>query len=130
METALNTLALLVSGCLLVAAHFRFREGSDRGFVLLTSAVLLGGFFVAFQGLEWIGLIREGLTMTSSSYGAFFYLIVGTHAVHAVAARGCLVWAWTRLRRRRLSHSQFVTVQVFWYFVVLVWPVIYLQVYQ
>lgn len=130
VETAVNTIALLISGCLLAVAHFRFQEGSDRGSLLLTTALLLGGFFVAFQGVEWVGLLREGLTITSSSYGSFFYLIVGMHAVHAVAALTCLAWAWTRLRRCRLSHSQFVTVQVFWYFVVLVWPVIYLQVYQ
>jgi len=99
-------------------------------FVPLGMSVLLGAFFVSFQGIEWLGLIREGLTMTSSAYGAFFYLIVGTHALHAVIAISCLAWAWFRLRDRRLSETQFKSVQIFWYFVVLVWPIIYFQVYQ
>jgi heme/copper-type cytochrome/quinol oxidase subunit 3 len=34
-----------------------------------------------------------------------------------------------RLRRGLLTSAQFGTVQVFWYFVVLVWPVLYLKVY-
>ena len=92
-------------------------------------SLALGAFFVLFQGTEWLGLIREGLTLRSSTYGAFFYLIVGAHALHAVAAISCLAWAWARLRQGILSDSEFKTVQVFWYFVVLVWPIIYFQVY-
>lgn len=129
-ETAINTAALLLSGIVLALAHFGFRVEARRALIPLTGAVLLGTFFVGFQGVEWVGLIGEGLTMRSSSYGAFFYLIVGTHAVHAVAALACLGWAWIRLKRGRLSDAQFKTVQVFWYFVVLIWPVIYFQVYQ
>ena len=93
-------------------------------------ATLLGALFVASQGVEWLGLIREGLTLTSSPYGAFFYLIVGAHALHAVAGIGVLGWALARLSRGRLSGPQFASVQIFWYFVVLVWPFIFLQVYR
>ena len=50
--------------------------------------MLLGAFFVLFQGVEWVALLREGLTLTSSTHGAFFYLIIGTHALHAVVALG------------------------------------------
>jgi cytochrome c oxidase subunit 3 len=90
---------------------------------------MLGTFFVGFQGVEWVALLGEGLTMTSSTYGSFFYLIVGTHALHAVAALGGLGWAWLRLDRGLLTTSQLATVSAFWYFVVLVWPVLYLKVY-
>ncbi len=128
-ETAINTGALLVSGIVLLLARVGFATEPRRALAPLGIAVLAGGFFVLFQGTEWLALIREGLTLTSSNYGGFFYLIVGTHAVHAVAAIGCLVWAWLRLRRGLLTTAQFDTVSVFWYFVVLVWPLIYYQVY-
>ena len=91
--------------------------------------ILLGGFFVWFQGLEWAALLQEGLTMQSSSYGGFFYLIVGSHAIHAVAALIALGWAWLRLDKGRLTGAQLATVSAFWYFVVLVWPVLYVKVY-
>jgi len=84
---------------------------------------------VVFQGREWVALLRDGLTMTSSTYGAFFYLIVGTHGLHALAAIGALGWAWWRLRGERLEPAQFAAVQIFWYFVVLLWPVLYIRVY-
>ena len=128
-ETAFNTAALLASGLVLVFAHFAFRKEPRRALIPMGIAVLLGAFFVAFQGREGLALLGEGLTLTSSTYGGFFYLIVGTHALHALAAIACLGWAWFRLRAGRLTASQLGTVEVFWYFVVLVWPVLYLKVY-
>ena len=81
------------------------------------------------QGVEWVALLREGLTMTSSNHGAFFYLIVGTHALHAVVAIVALTWVYVLMRRGTLAPSTFTATQVFWYFVVILWPVIYLRVY-
>jgi cytochrome c oxidase subunit 3 len=91
--------------------------------------MLLGAFFVVFQGFEWVALIREGLTLTSSNLGAFFYLIVGMHALHAVAALGVLAYTWLLLQRGWLAQSQLAAAQVFWYFVVGLWPVLYAVVY-
>jgi cytochrome c oxidase subunit 3 len=129
-ETAVNTAVLLASGCALVATRFGFRSELRKTIIPLAVAILLGGFFVTFQGVAWAALLQEGLTIRSSAYGSFFYLIVGTHTVQAAAALACLVWAWVRLRRTRLSASQFLIVEIYWYFLVLVWPVIYIQVYQ
>jgi heme/copper-type cytochrome/quinol oxidase subunit 3 len=128
-ETAVNTAALLVSGIVLVLAWFAFRKDAVNARIPLLLSIMLGTFFVGFQGVEWVALLGEGLTMTSSTYGSFFYLIVGTHALHAVAALGGLGWAWLRLDRGLLTTSQLATVSAFWYFVVLVWPVLYLKVY-
>jgi cytochrome c oxidase subunit III len=128
-ETAINTAALLVSGIVLVIAWFAYRREQSLARIPLLLSILLGGFFVWFQGLEWAALLGEGLTMQSSSYGGFFYLIVGAHALHAVAALAGLVWAWLRIIKDRLTASQLATVSAFWYFVVLVWPVLYVKVY-
>lgn len=128
-STALNTAALLASGLVLLVAHLAYRKRASRALIPMGIAVLLGLFFVVFQGVEWAALLGEGLTLQSSAYGGFFYLIVGTHALHAIGAILALAWAWFRLREGRLTPSQFGTVQVFWYFVVLVWPVLYLKVY-
>lgn len=127
--TAVNTGVLLLSAVALIWAGRRFRADprSARGPMLL--ALLLAGTFVAVQGFEWVSLIAQGLTLTSSQLGAFFYLIVGCHALHAVSAIAALAWALWRLHRDRLDKAQLWTVQVFWYFVVGIWPVLYVQVY-
>lgn len=128
-QTALNSSALLLSGLLLFVAWQAFRAGRREASALLGIATLLGALFVGSQGVEWLALIREGLTMTSSAYGAFFYMIVGAHAIHAVGGIIAMIWAWNRLRLGRLTGPHFVSVQLFWYFVVAVWPVIFFQVY-
>jgi cytochrome c oxidase subunit 3 len=128
--TALNTLALLASGFFLYQAHGAFHRG-DRSKMMrpMATALVLGTFFVLFQGYEWVQLIREGLTLSSSSLGSFFYLMVGMHAAHAVAAIGLLGYATVRLRGGWLTPSLFGAAEVFWFFVVSVWPVLYGVVY-
>jgi len=128
-QTAVNTAALLVSGLALVLAHLAFRKAPRRALAPMALAGLLGAFFVVSQGREWVSLLSEGLTLTSSTYGAFFYLIVGAHGLHALAAIVALAWAWWRLRGERLTAAQFGAVEIFWYFVVLLWPVLYVRVY-
>ena len=85
---------------------------------------------MAFQGAEWVALIRQGLTLSSSTLGSFFYLIVGLHALHAVAALGLLAYTWLRLRQGWLAQSQLAVAQVFWYFVVGLWPILFAVVYR
>jgi len=128
-ETAVNTSALIASGIILLLAHRMYQRGNRSVGGLLAAATVLGGVFVALQGVEWLALIREGLTLTSSTYGALFYTIIGAHALHAVAAIGVLAWAWLRLMAGRLSREAMSTVALFWYFVVVVWPFLYFQVY-
>ena len=129
-RTAINTLALLASGAALFVAGRRFK-GPPPGSATpgMGAALALGAFFVIAQGMEWAALLRHGLTMTSSQLGSFFYLIVGVHALHAVAAIVALALAWRAQLAGRLSGSRLGAVQLFWYFVVLIWPVIYWKVY-
>jgi cytochrome c oxidase subunit 3 len=128
-ETALNTAALLASGVLLFLAQRALRRERAAAARLLLISLLLGAFFVTFQGAEWVRLIEQGLTLTSSSLGSFFYLIIGLHALHAVAAVALLARAWLGLRRGGLAPDQLATAAVFWYFVVGVWPVLYCRIY-
>lgn len=128
-ETALNSLALLVSGMILIFTWFAFKREPGQARIPLLLSIVLGGLFVGFQGVEWVALLTEGLTMQSSAYGGFFYLIVGSHAIHAVGALVALMWTYDRLNKDMLRSSQLATVSAFWYFVVLVWPILYWQVY-
>ncbi len=128
-HTAFNTAILLLSGALLLVASRRARDGYERALPYLAGAIAMGIAFVLLQGVEWVALLREGLTMTSSAHGAFFYLIVGAHALHAVVAIAVLTAIYFPMRRGTLAPSTFAATQVFWYFVVLLWPVIYLRVY-
>jgi heme/copper-type cytochrome/quinol oxidase subunit 3 len=128
--TAFNSLVLLASGFYLHRAHKAFHRG-DRGNMLrpMSISLGLGAFFVLFQGFEWVQLINEGLTLSSSSLGSFFYLMVGMHALHAVGAIGLLGYATSRLRSGWLTPGLFGATEVLWFFVVAVWPILYAVVY-
>jgi heme/copper-type cytochrome/quinol oxidase subunit 3 len=127
--TAVTTLILLVSGVLLWWSGRRFETepASARG--LLAASATLGATFIGIQGVEWARLIGEGLTLDQNPYGGLFYVIVGAHAAHAVPALIALVVMWVRMQRGYLDAVSFTVARAFWYFVVLVWPVLYWRVY-
>jgi len=127
--TALTTLALLVSGVFLHRAARIYRHDPTRARTPFLISILLGTVFVLFQGAEWVALLNQGLTLVSSQHGSFFYLIVGMHGLHAVGAIAYNWYCYRALSRRRLGPSALGAAQVLWYFVVGIWPVLYLRVY-
>lgn len=129
-RTAFNTAVLLASGIALHLAGRRWRGGATgvaRGW--MTAALALGAFFVLAQGAEWVALVRQGFTLSSGQLGSFFYTIVGAHALHAVVALLLLFLSWNAMRTGGLRESRFTAARIFWYFVVLVWPLLYWRVY-
>lgn len=130
-STAFNTVALLASGVFTFWAQRALRRDGIAAMRLpLSLALLLGMLFVGLQGMEWAGLLRQGLTPQSSQIGGFFYLIIGCHALHVVISLGLLAWCWLSAMSGRLPASRFGAAQLFWYFVVLVWPFLWLVVYR
>jgi len=128
-QTLFNSAALILSGIFLWLANRKFKEAHQKALRPMLLSLALGVFFVVAQGFEWVALIAQGLTLTSSAHGAFFYLIIGIHGLHAVCAILILGYALVKLLRNNLDPSTFWTAQAFWYFVVGVWPILYIQVY-
>lgn len=128
--TAVNTLVLLASGVALAIGQRAFARGRARSARrAVTLSLGLGVAFVVVQGSEWVRLVGYGLTMTSSTFGSFFYLLVGAHALHAVGALVALGWLARSLRQGHGSRDVLGAVGAFWYFVVGLWPVLYVLVY-
>ena len=125
VATGFNTLVLIASGFFLFRAGRQEKQQGDQGAVshsLLVSAVL-GLFFVGFQGFEWVKLIRWGMTLRSDLFSSCFYLLIGSHAVHALSGALAMLGLWWLYRHRRVSQDHIYAMQVFWFFVVGVWPI-------
>src|SRR5207245_567995 len=74
----LHTLVLFASAVPMPRALGAVRRDDRRTLVrALALTVLLGTTFLAVQGLEWVRLVRHGLTLGSSMYGAAFYTLIG-----------------------------------------------------
>lgn len=131
--TGFNTLVLLGSGVAMHRASLaaRMREPVRLSGWLLTTAVM-GALFLCIQGYEWVRLIGFGLTMWSGLYGSTFYALIGLHGLHVL---GALVWVavvWALARKGRYGSGQALGVELcnmYWLFVVALWPVLYGLVY-
>lgn len=131
--TGVNSLILLFSAYTMRSALRAVRRGNRQGLVgwLLTTA-LLGAIFLGIQGYEWIRLVHFGFTLSSGTYGATFYTLIGLHGAHVFGAVLWLLIVLAGARAERFSATRHVGVTVcgmYWYFVVGLWPVLYTLVY-
>lgn len=131
--TGINTLFLLLSGYTAHRALKAIRKGDQKAFTAWLSATsVLGMIFLGVQGFEWIRLVQYGLTFTSSIYGGTFYTLIGCHGLHVLAAVLALLVVLGRAVTRRYSahhHTGVEVCRMYWFFVVGVWPVLYILVY-
>jgi cytochrome c oxidase subunit 3 len=74
-------------------------------------------------------LLGQGLTIRSSGYGGFFYLIVGAHGLHVLGGLVAFALALRDVGRGTASRDQILATRIFWLFVVLLWPILYWRVY-
>jgi heme/copper-type cytochrome/quinol oxidase subunit 3 len=131
--TLFNTLMLFVSGVFMYLAN-KNRQPADIASGKFTKlfglSILFGSLFLCIQGWEWVQLIRHGLTLHSSIYGSTFYVIVGAHGVHVLGALLFMALILLGLlSRKKIAQDHFDAAQVFWYFVVGVWPIIFVLLY-
>ena len=129
VATAFNSVILFLSGILCFVAHKKLKERNPAWRRLFLRAIILGGFFVLFQGMEWVKLIEYGMTMTSGVFGACFFLLIGSHGLHAASAIIAMTYYYFKSRRRDLPLSTLTALTIFWFFVVGIWPVLYGLVY-
>jgi len=129
--TGVNTFVLLLSGLTMSRAVAAFGKGGKGTRWLAVSAVL-GGIFLAVQGAEWVRLVGFGLTMTSSLYGATFYVLIGVHGCHVAGGLIGLLVTLARARRGAYTSSDHEgprLCRLYWWFVVGIWPLLYGLVY-
>jgi heme/copper-type cytochrome/quinol oxidase subunit 3 len=131
-QTGFNTVLFIASAFTMLQAVQAIRAHQRAAAVrwmMVTSA--LGVCFLALQGVEWVRLLGFGLTMTSSLYGALFYLIIGVHGVHLIGALVVMGVMTFRVWRGRYDKDPrgVVACALYWCFVVILWPILYALVY-
>jgi heme/copper-type cytochrome/quinol oxidase subunit 3 len=125
-----NTLVLIASGAtMLWATGAGGRRRRRVSLCWLGATAALGGLFLAVQGVEWMRLLRFGVHASSSTYAGAFYTLIASHALHVVAALAALVTVAIRLALGRARAAELEVVQLYWLFVVAVWPLLYAVVY-
>jgi len=129
--TGVNTAILLLSGVAVQLAMRAARERQPKEIVIrrLGFTVIFGAVFLLVQGFEWVRLIRYGLTLSSSVYGATFYTLIGCHGAHVLGAAVWLAIVLARVRRGSAGGEVVALCGIYWTFVVALWPALYALVY-
>ncbi len=131
--TWVNTFILMTSAVTMFSAVRMVHQNRQRMMRrYLTATLILGATFLAVQGSEWVRLVAHGLKLSSGSYGATFYLLIGCHGAHVTAGLiwlACVVLAALGGRYNARNSSGVELCAVYWYFVCAVWPVLFVLVY-
>jgi cytochrome c oxidase subunit 3 len=131
--TWINTFVLLSSAVTMylgVRAVHQNRQRVLRQWIGIT--VLLGATFLAIQGSEWVRLVAHGLKLSSGTYGATFYTLIGLHGAHVTAAviwLGCIAIFAVRGRYNAKNAEAVEVCAIYWYFVCAIWPALFVLVY-
>jgi cytochrome c oxidase subunit 3 len=131
--TALNTLVLFASLIPMTTALRAIgRDDRPRAAGALAVTTAMGAVFLAVQGFEWTRLVAHGLTLASSQYGGSFYILIGCHAVHVLAAVVWLVAVTILTRGGRFTakhHAGLEMCGIYWFFVAGLWAFLFPLVY-
>lgn len=131
--TTINT-GVLFGSVIPMARALRAVRRDDQpallGAIHLTA--LLGCVFLLVQGSEWARLVRHGLTLGGSLYGATFYVLIGCHGLHVLTAVAWLAVTAVLARRGRFTaahHAPLEMCAIYWYFVSGLWLILFPLVY-
>lgn len=81
-------------------------------------AMVFGGIFLAGQAVEYVLMLRGGVSMSQGLFGTTFFTLTGMHELHGLIGMGLLAG---------LRHP--VAAAMFWQFVVAAWIAIFGVVY-
>jgi cytochrome c oxidase subunit 3 len=138
--TELNVPYALVVTLVLVSSSFTCQFGvfaAEQGNVYglrrwFSITFVLGLLFVLGQGYEYVNLVKEGTSISSSTYGSVFYLATGFHGLHVVGGLLAFVFLLIRSTMGRFTPAQAtsaIVVSYYWHFVDVVWIGLFTTIY-
>ena len=113
------------------ASIWDFRNWGLREWYVLS--FLMGLYFVLGQGYEYLGLIHDGLTLSSSGYGSVFFIPTGFHGLHVTGGLIAFLFLLGRTyAAKTFTQEQQVSaivVSYYWHFVDVVWIGLFTTIY-
>jgi nitric oxide reductase NorE protein len=127
----IDTIVLLTSSWTIARCVQLVRAGRyDRARQLALVTAGLGAVFMVLKVTEWVRLVHEGHTFTSSDFMQHFFFLTAMHAIHVVigfVALGIVVHRLMNPQRR--EHETIETCATYWHTVDLFWVLIFAVLY-
>jgi heme/copper-type cytochrome/quinol oxidase subunit 3 len=98
----------------------------------LAATIVLGGIFIAGQGLEYWHLFRSGVSVSSNLFATTFFTLTGFHGLHVcVGLIALLILLGLALAgdSKTKPWPGLEAVGLYWHFVDVVWVVVLSVVY-
>jgi heme/copper-type cytochrome/quinol oxidase subunit 3 len=131
--TSVTSFILLMSSLTMVLALAAIQRGDHRRFrVWLLATALFGLTFISGQIYEFTEFYREGLSLSTSTFGSSFFVLTGIHGAHVTVGIIWLLslWGLSMQGQIEVQHSEKVEIAgLYWHFVDVVWIVIFTVVY-
>jgi cytochrome c oxidase subunit 3 len=131
--TALLAFILLLSSLTMVLALAAIQRGDRRRLQLwLLATAGLGICFLGGQAYEFSKIVHEGVTLSSSLFGASFFTLTGFHGTHVFIGVLWLLSCVARSLTGGFNERNYIGVEIaglYWHFVDVVWVVIFTLVY-
>lgn len=128
-----NTFLLILSSFTMVLALAAIQRDDRRSFARNMMATLgLGILFLCVKMFEYHHKISEGLTISSSLFGSFYFTLTGLHALHIIGGlvfNGYILRNGLRGRYNAQHHERVEYAGLYWHFVDLVWVILFPMFY-
>jgi heme/copper-type cytochrome/quinol oxidase subunit 3 len=125
----LNTFVLISSSITMVLALAAIQRENVKQFALyMVATMLLGVTFLVVKGFEYHHKIHEGLTISSSLFGSFYFTLTGLHALHMIGGLIFNTYILIKGLRGKFANGRWERVEyagLYWHFVDLVWVILF-----
>ncbi|MBI2915616.1 MAG: heme-copper oxidase subunit III [Elusimicrobia bacterium] len=125
----LNTFVLITSSVTMVLALDAIQKGNRKGLIqFLTWTIILGFCFLAIKSYEYPHKWSEGITISSSLFGSFYFTLTGLHGLHVIGGIAFNLYILIQAIKGRYSADHCDRVEyagLYWHFVDLVWVILF-----
>ncbi len=133
LKTGLFSLCLFASSFTLWKSEAGQHKNDHRAMVgWLAATIVLGGIFLGGQGLEYWGLLKSGVSVSSNLFTTTFFTLTGFHGLHVcvgLAALAILLGLALAGDFKGRPFPALKAVGLYWHFVDVVWVLVLTVVY-
>ena len=120
-ETFILLTSSFTSG-LAVLAMNRNKKGQLIGWLIITA--ILGAAFVALEINEFVKMIHEGATISTSAFLSSFFTLVATHGIHVSVGLCWMIGLMIQLGKHGITETtkgKVTVISLYWHFLDVVW---------
>lgn len=127
------TVVLIASSGTAQYAEKQLMKDNRKGFLTWWGiTMVLGAIFIAGQVMEYMTLIHEGFTISSSHFASTFYMITGFHGVHVFGGLVFMMIVFIRALKGQFNSERHLApamAGLYWHFVDAIWIFVFLVLY-